>query len=480
VIEALFAVIGAAGLAVLLLRQDRLERLVGLLAVAVGTVGLGLDLAHLHRVTSALSDHPPLAAAGIVLALAGLVFGTWLGLRWPWLLPLFALAAAPIRVPVHLGGEEAFLLVPLYAVIACAWLVLVVELLRGREHTVVGRFIGLPVALYLLLACASLAWSADTHQGAITAAFFLLPFGLLAVALARQPVDTGELAWLLRLDVVGALVIALIGLVQWRTHTIIWHNPKLEISNLYAPFYRVSSIFYDPSVYGRFLAIAIALGAGALALRLTNRAIALAVILFVLWLGLFVSYSQSSFVALTAGLLGCGAIVYGIRGLVVLAACIVVLAAAGLAVPSVRDKLRSHSTSSITSDRSTLTGTGVRLAADHPLDGVGLGGFLQAAKGRRGNANAKGAKGASHVMPITVAAELGLPGLILLGWMLVALAITAVRRGPLREPRLLLGIGLLVILVHSLFYTAFFEDPLTWGLLALLAATARPGMMEPA
>ena len=55
----------------------------------------------------------------------------------------------------------------------------------------------------------------------------------------------------------------------------------------------------------------------------------------------------------------------------------------------------------------------------------------------------------------------------------------AVRRGP-PGARLLLGIGLLVILVHSLFYTAFFEDPLTWGLLALLAATARPGMMEPA
>jgi putative inorganic carbon (HCO3(-)) transporter len=480
VIEALFAVIAAAGLAVLFLRQDRRERLAALLAVAVGTIALGLDLARLDRVTNALTDHPPLAAAGIVLAVAGLLFGTWLGLCWPWLLPLFALAAAPIRVPVHLGGQEAFLLVPLYAVIACAWLVLVVELLRGQRQAIVGRFLGLPVALYLLLAAVSLAWSADTHQGAITTAFFLLPFGLLAVALARQPIDTGQLGWLLRVDVAGALLIALIGLAQWRTHRIIWHNPKLEISNLYAPFYRVSSIFYDPSVYGRFLAVAIALAAAALALQLTNRAIAVAVSLGVLWLGLVVSYSQSSFVALAAGLLACGAIVYGLRGLAVLVGCVVVLAAAGLAVPSVRAKLRSHSTSSITSDRSTLTGTGLRLAADHPIDGVGLGGFLQAAKGKRGNANARGAKGASHVMPITVAAELGLPGLILLGWMLAALAIAAVRRGPLHEHRLLLGIGLLVILVHSLFYTAFFEDPLMWGLLALLAATARQGMIEPA
>jgi hypothetical protein len=83
-------------------------------------------------------------------------------------------------------------------------------------------------------------------------------------------------------------------------------------------------------------------------------------------------------------------------------------------------------------------------------------------------------------MPVTVAAELGLPGLILLGWLLAALALAALRRGPERDARLLLGIGLLVILVHSLFYAAFFEDPLTWGLAALLAATARPGMMGPA
>src|SRR5262249_33562864 len=156
------------------------------------------------------------------------------------LLPLFALAAAPIRVPVHLGGEEAFLLVPLYAVIACAWLVLVVELVRGQDHAIVGRLGGVPAALYLLWATASLPRSADPHPGALTPAFFLLPFGFLAAAVARRPVDVGQLGWLLRLDVVGALLIAVIGLVQWRTHTIIWHNPKLEISNLYAPFYRVS------------------------------------------------------------------------------------------------------------------------------------------------------------------------------------------------------------------------------------------------
>ena len=35
-------------------------------------------------------------------------------LRWPWLLPMAALACAPARVPVKVGGEEASLLLPLY------------------------------------------------------------------------------------------------------------------------------------------------------------------------------------------------------------------------------------------------------------------------------------------------------------------------------------------------------------------------------
>jgi hypothetical protein len=34
------------------------------------------------------------------------------------------------------------------------------------------------------------------------------------------------------------------------------------------------------------------------------------------------------------------------------------------------------------------------------------------------------------------------------------------------------GLAFASIFVHSLFYAAFFEDPLTWGLLALAAVAA--------
>jgi hypothetical protein len=38
---------------------------------------------------------------------------------------------------------------------------------------------------------------------------------------------------------------------------------------------------------------------------------------------------------------------------------------------------------------------------------------------------------------------------------------------------LVFGIAFGAIAVHSLFYDAFFEDPMTWGLLALGALVAR-------
>jgi hypothetical protein len=81
-------------------------------------------------------------------------------------------------------------------------------------------------------------------------------------------------------------------------------------------------------------------------------------------------------------------------------------------------------------------------------------------------------------MPLTVASELGIVGLVLVAWLLTVLARLALARGPARPERLALGLALLAIAVHSLFYAAFFEDPLTWGLAALLVACAAPGMIE--
>jgi hypothetical protein len=80
---------------------------------------------------------------------------------------------------------------------------------------------------------------------------------------------------------------------------------------------------------------------------------------------------------------------------------------------------------------------------------------------------------ASHTTPVTVLAELGPIGLALYVWLLFTAFVAGLVR-PLHSLRLTLLAALVVILAHSLFYNAFFEDPTTWILFALLPTVTTP------
>ena len=77
----------------------------------------------------------------------------------------------------------------------------------------------------------------------------------------------------------------------------------------------------------------------------------------------------------------------------------------------------------------------------------------------------------SHTTPLTVAAELGIVGLLLYVAILAgaARALDAVRR---RDQALGLSLAavFLALFVHSLAYSGFFEDPITWFVLGAAAA----------
>ena len=81
---------------------------------------------------------------------------------------------------------------------------------------------------------------------------------------------------------------------------------------------------------------------------------------------------------------------------------------------------------------------------------------------------------------MTVLAETGIVGLALLAWLAAAAFLATLRglgRGFTSRVALATGIVLVAIAVHSLFYAAFFEDPMTWALLGLVAARL-PGPEE--
>jgi putative inorganic carbon (hco3(-)) transporter len=459
-------VVACLGFAALATATPRWARLAGL---AAWVLGAALLLPYL--VPSGYDFLLPAAAAvGLVVAA---VLGALL-LRQPWLLLVAALAVAPARLPVELGDESASLLVPLYAVVAGAAAAVAWRLVRGTARPRELGPLAVPVAALLAWAGLSLLWTVDLREGVIHLAAFELPFALLALAVAGLPWDRRWLAAVHLQLVAMALIFAAVGGYQWLTREIFW-NPKVEVGNAYAPFYRVNSIFWDPSIYGRFLVVAILACLVLVLARAPARlALAAAAAIALTWVGLVLSFSQSSFVALAVCVLVAAGFAWQRRVVLGLGALAAVVAAAGFAAPQVRAELRDD-LDRATSGRAGLVWNGARIAAENPVSGVGLGGFVRAYADLTGLPGEQPRIAASHNTPITVAAELGLPGLVLLLW-LVGAALAVTLRGAWRSftgrASLIVGLGLLAIFVHSLFYAAFLEDPMTWGLLGLAALLA--------
>jgi O-antigen ligase len=463
--------LGALGLALLLTATRRDLRMGGLAAWALGGLALVPYLAP--------SGHAALLVAAAAFGLGAAAVGALVLRRWPWALALGALACAPARIPVEVGEVEANLLVPLYGVVAAAALAFGYDLLHGDRRARELGPLAWPLAAFIGWSGLSLAWTDDLREGAIDVLFFFLPFGLLAVCLARLPWSRPGLQLLYGLFAAMALVFAVVGIYQWVTRDIFW-NPKVDVGNAFAPFYRVNSVFWDPSMYGRFLVIAI-LATLVVALYSVRRELVLgaAALIAVVWGGLLFSFSQSSFAALIAGVLLAAAFVWRWRSAAAVGLGAVVMLTVGFSAPQVRDDLLDQSRRGLdraTSGRYGLMEDGARIALDHPLEGVGLGGFKRAYADRTGLRGEEPARAASHNTPITVAAETGLPGLALLVWLVVAAILTALRLAGRRRltgrVSLFVALGVTAIAVHSLFYDAFFEDPMTWGLFALAALTA--------
>ena len=464
--------LGVLGLALLLTAPRRDLRLAGLAAWALGGIALVPYLMP--------EGQRALLAAAAAVGLGVAALGAVVLRRWPWALALGALACAPARIPVDLGEvEEANLLVPLYGVVAAAALSLGLDLIRGDQRARELGVLAWPLAGLVAWSGLSLLWTDDLREGSIDLLFFFLPFGLLAVCLARLPWSRFGLHLLYAMLGAMALVFAAVGVYQWLTRDIFW-NPKVDVGNAFAPFYRVNSVFWDPSIYGRFLVIAI-LATLVIALSSARRELVVgaAALIAAIWTGLLFSFSQSSFAALIAGVLLAAAFVWRWRSGAAVGLAAVVMLTVGFSAPQVRDNLLDQSRRGLdraTSGRYGLIEDGARIALDHPLAGVGLGGFKRAYADRTGLRGEEPARAASHNTPITVAAETGLPGLALLVWLVAAAILTALRLAGKRRltgrVSLFVALGITAIAVHSLFYDAFFEDPMSWGLFALAALTA--------
>lgn len=496
----------SAAAAALIADNDRFRSGAMVVAIVLAPALLAADNWNDDRLRD-LRDSPEvlLAAAAVgALLLAALVA---LMLRRPGTLALLAVAALPFRVPVEAGGETSNLLLPLYVVIAAGVAAEAVRALRpsaspprsgpGAIRGALPRWLGVALGGYVLLYTLQGAYADDFSHGLADVAFFFVPFAVLAALLARVDWSRSLLAGAAFVVVAEAVIFALVGFVEYSIREVLW-NPRIIAANEVHSYFRVNSLFWDPNMLGRYLAVSLVLIGAVIAWASSRRAvIAFTLLALGLLAALAITFSQSSLIALLAGLTALVALRWSVRW--TLAGCVAGLAAFALVAslgaggldidPGSPKRLNVQ-----TSGRVDLVGGGLELAAERPVLGYGSGTFQEQFR-QRFRSGQRGAAVASHTEPVTVAAERGAVGLVAyLGLLVLALGALATgirqvapgigrgRRGAgnvvghgLPVARVALLAGFVAMIVHSLFYAAFFTDPITWVILGVGVALAGQG-----
>jgi O-antigen ligase len=206
--------------------------------------------------------------------------------------------------------------------------------------------------------------------------------------------------------------------------------------------------------------------------------------LAVLWGGLVLTFSQSSFAALLVGLGVLAALRWNPLRQRWLLAAVAAVAVAGAVVFA--DELHITSRGAVhrtSGGRFKLVRGGLEMFADRPVWGFGSGSFAERFRARE-HVGSPQAATASHTIPVTVAAEQGVLGLA--AYLLIVgatLRLLFSGLGPLRgrdpPPRLVsrafVAAAFAALVLHTLLYAAFLEDPIAWTLIGVGGVLARNG-----
>jgi putative inorganic carbon (HCO3(-)) transporter len=510
VIESIFAVIAAVCVGTAILDRPGRRRSAAMVVALILAPALIAGDQWQATQLAELRDSPALllvalAAGGVlVLALALLMR------RLPVLLPVLVLIALPFRVPLAVGGEDNNLLLPLYLVMAAGVLLLAFHEWKGLRGLTgsrqtdpdpvpppagVASWLKPLLALSVLLYALGLFWSDDQSEGLLNFCFFLVPFALVFVLMLEVEWDRATLRAALFTVIGLALVCAAVGFYQYEAREL-FRNEVVMRSNDFHVYFRVNSLFWDPNVYGRYLALVItAVAAALLWVRNLRDGLALAALSGVLWLALIGTFSQSSFIAILAGLAVLVALRWSLKlvlgGIGALAVITLLLGVfAGGLVKLDLDRLNPQ-----TAGRADLVSGGIDLFADRPVAGYGSGSFSLSFREHVSGPDAPVTE--SHTEPITVAAEQGLIGLALYLALIVSslVALSAGMRsimpglgagpvdpdrngpsgrGPPVAARAAILAAYVAVLIHTLTYAGYLDDPVTWVLIAIGYSLAFP------
>lgn len=434
------------------------------------------QLAVVHR-------HPGPAAAAAAAALIVLGAAAVVLARRPRLLAPAAMLALPFRIPISAGGGTANLLVPLYFVVAAGSLAWLVPVLRGsRSPPGGGSAVAAPgpggrrpyrfeqlLAAFVVLYAIQAVYSVDFQKALQNMVFFYVPFALLMRLIRELDWDRVLLGRSLAVSAGLAVIFACIGFVEYETKTLLL-NPKLIAANAVHPYFTVNSVFFDPDIFGRYLALVmIFLAAALLSARRPRPVIGVSVVLAILWGGLVLTLSRSSLGALLLGLAVLAALRWKVWPVVGALSAVIVAGLVALAITP-RTFGLNQGLNGASSGRAGLIRGGLRMFGERPGWGYGSGGFVT--QYQREHPGSAATVSASHTIPVTVAAEQGLIGLLAYLALVIA-AVLTLMRGVRGDPvRIAVGAAFLALLFHTLLYADFLEDPVTWTLLGIGASLA--------
>jgi putative inorganic carbon (hco3(-)) transporter len=544
---------GAAA-ASIVLASGRTRSLLMLLALLLFPILILGDQWHSAQIVDLRDDPARLVALGVA-AVAGAAILAGIFHRWPIGLPLAIVFALPFRVPLHAGGDTANLLVPLYLVIAGGVISAVLNIWREglgvprrklvstsgqgperpsqcgfpqgdpqalaparRALSEPARLLPRVLAGVVVLYALQTLYSPDFSKSLQNVCFFFVPFSLVYALLRDVEWDRKLLKLVLWVVAVEAVAFVVVGSVEYLSRELFWNDQVIR-SNEFHTYFRVNSIFWDPNIYGRYLALVIVVAMSALLWARERRTLGvLTGLVAVLWLGLVPTFSQSSFAALLAGLAVLAALRWSWRwtlaavGAGAVLAVVIVLFAGGIS------KLSPDRFNVDTGGRANLVSGGTDLFAQRPIWGYGSGSFPRAY--REHIATKKAPVSVSHTEPVTVAAEQGLVGLAAYAALLITALWTMsyglgfARKGrgvprrklvstsgqeperpsqcgfpqgdtPIPPPSPQCGFAegatparaailatFVALLIHTMAYAGFYEDPITWVLLAVGASLA--------
>jgi putative inorganic carbon (hco3(-)) transporter len=472
--------------AVMLHRDARVRAIAMLGALILAPVLLLADIWHSPQL-GVVHRHPLVAAVAAIIALAAVAGAGLLVWRRPALLAAAVVVALPFRIPIQAGGKTSNLLVPLYFVVAAGSVAFIVAALRGERPLApapapgvrepgarparppAARWLERLLAVYVVLYAIQAAYSPDFEMALQQMVFFYVPFAL-GYCLLRELDWSPRLVRACLLLLVGlAVLFALVGFIEYATKTI-FLNPKLIAANAVHAYFTVNSVFFDPNIFGRFLAVVmVLLGAVLLYSRSRRTLLATTGVLAILWAGLVLTLSRSSLGALLVGLGTLAALRWKVGRAVFVAVGVVAVAAAAIAISPTTFGL-NQGLNGASSGRPSLVTGGIDLFSERPIWGYGSGSFE--AEYTRHHRETTQTLSASHTIPITIAAEQGLIGeLVYLAFVLAAL-VTLLQRARSDPARAAVGAAFVALLFHTLLYADFLEDPITWTLLAIGTALA--------